>query len=71
MCAGHFDAGVCKTDDEPRFVKVEGGDVGLDGVVRVGFEGGDEGPRGGQDGGDDLGIEEFSTVPPVEACVER
>jgi hypothetical protein len=31
---------------------------------------GNEGPRRGQDGGDDLGIE-FSTVPPVEACVGR
>jgi hypothetical protein len=29
-----------------------------------------EGPRRGQDGGDDLGIEEFSTVSPVEACGE-
>ena len=68
--AEHFDAGVCETDDEPRFVKGEGEDGGRDVVVRVGFGGGDVGSRGGQDGGDDLGTEEFSTVPPVEACVE-
>jgi len=71
VCAEHFDAGVCETDDEPRLVEGKGRYCGWDGVVRVGFGGGDEGPRRGQNRGDDLGIEEFSAVPPVEACVER
>jgi hypothetical protein len=45
-------------------------EVTVDGVVRVGFIGSDEGPRRRQDGCDDLRIEEFSTVSPVEACGE-
>jgi len=43
--------------------------TGWDDVIWAGF-GGDERQRRGENEGDDLATEEFSAVPPVEACGE-